>query len=231
MSDYRMGLNAIIADQVVIEPGAVIGNHVIIHERVIIRSGAVIGDHVILGYSEQRLPEQENAWTEIGSESRIRSGAVIYWGVRLGNHCAVGHGTVIRERSQLGHHTYIGSLVTMEGDTVVGNYVGINAGTHITKYTEIGDYTFFGPMVISTNDNQMNHRRAGHGTNLKGFTTGKYVRIAGGATLLPGITLGEGSIVGAGSVVTRDVPPYKVVIGAPARVVKDALSDPVITKN
>jgi len=68
----------------------------------------------------------------------------------------------------------------------------------------------------------MTHRRAGHGQNLIGFTTEKYVRIAINVTVLPGVRFGEGCLVGAGSVVTKDVPPYKVVMGVPARVVKEA---------
>jgi acetyltransferase-like isoleucine patch superfamily enzyme len=74
----------------------------------------------------------------------------------------------------------------------------------------------------------MTHRRSGHGSNLIGFTTEKYVRIAIGVVTLPGVRFGEGCIVGAGSLVTRDVPPYKVVMGAPAKVVKDAPRDEII---
>ena len=134
----------------------------------------------------------------------------------------VGHNAVIREKTIIGHDTYIGSLTAIEGDTKVGNYVGIQTQCYITKFCDIGDYTFIAPIFVGANDQAMSHRRAAHGQNLIGFTTEKYVRIAVGVTVLPGVRFGEGCIVGAGSVVTKDVPAYKVVMGVPARVVRDA---------
>ena len=134
----------------------------------------------------------------------------------------VGHNTIIRERTVIGHDTYIGSLTAIEGDTTIGNYVGIHSQCHITKWCNIGDYTFIAPMFVGANDPVMTHMREGHGEGNIGFTTEKYVRIAVGVTVLPGVRFGEGCIVGVGSVVTKDVPAYKVIMGVPARVIRDA---------
>jgi acetyltransferase-like isoleucine patch superfamily enzyme len=197
----------------------------------VIRKGATIGDNVIIGYREIKPSQDVTAKpivTEIGQGVRIRSGSVIYWGTRIGTNSMVGHNTVIRENIIIGHDTYVGSLTMMEGDTKIGNYVGINAQCHITKFCDIGDYTFIAPIFVGANDQAMSYRRRAHGQNLVGFTTEKYVRIAIGVTVLPGVRFGEGCIVAAGSVVTKDVPPYKVVMGVPARVVKDAPKEEVV---
>ncbi len=230
MSTFQCGENVRIGQNVIIEEGVVLGNNITIYDHTIIRKGAIIGDNVIIGYREFKSEEKpaKELLTEIGENVKVRSGTVIYWGTRIGNNSSVGHNAVIRERTIIGHDTYIGSLTAFEGDTKVGNYVGIHTQCHITKFCDIGDYTFIAPLFVGANDQAMAHRRAGHGQNLVGFTTEKYVRIAVGVTVLPGVRFGEGCIVGAGSVVTKDVPPYTVVMGVPARVVKEAPRESVV---
>jgi acetyltransferase-like isoleucine patch superfamily enzyme len=223
--NVKLGMNVEIGDNVNIEDGVSLGNNISLWHDVVIRKGAIIGDNVIIGYKDIKQDQDtraETTVTDIGESARIRSGSVIYWGTKIGSNTAVGHNTVIRENTIIGHDTYIGSLTMIEGDTKIGNFVGINSQCHITRLCDIGDYTFIAPIFASSNDQAMSHMRANHGQNLIGFTTEKYVRIAVGVTVLPGVSFGEGCIVAAGSVVTRDVPPYKVVMGVPAKVVKDA---------
>ncbi|MFC1908881.1 DapH/DapD/GlmU-related protein [Chloroflexota bacterium] len=226
-----MGKNVEFGSNVTIEDGVLLGNHVSLGDNVVVKKGAIIGDNVIVGYRDSQ-PEQdtpaETMVTEVGEKVKVRSGSVIYYGTIIGSNSMVGHNTVIRENTIIGHDTYIGSLTAIEGDTKIGNYVGIHTQCHITKFCDIGDYTFIAPLFVGANDPSMSHRRVAHGQNLAGFITEKYVRIAVGVTVLPGVHFGEGCIVGAGSVVTRDVPPYKVVMGVPARVVKDAPREEVI---
>jgi len=223
-----------VGNNAIIENGVSLGNNVSLGDNVTIKKGAIIGDNVIIGYKDSK-PGKNNEGkvlaTEIGENVKIRSGSVIYHGTKIGNNSMVGHNTVIRENTTIGHDTYIGSLVMFEGDTNVGNYVGINAQVHITKFCSIGDYTFISPLFIGANDQAMSYRRAGHGQNLVGFTTEQYVRIGAGVTVLPGIHFGEGCIVGAGSVVTKDVPPYKLVMGVPARVIRDAPRDEIVHRD
>lgn len=215
---------------VIIEEGAVLGHNVTIYDHAVIRKGAVIGDNAIVGYREFTASERpaEELLTEIGENVKIRSGAVIYWGCRIGHDSSVGHNAILRERTIIGQHTYIGALTAFEGDTQVGDYVGLNAQCHITKFSDIGDYTFIAPLFSCANDQSIAYKRSGHGRNLTGLTTGKYVRVAIGVTVLPGVRLGEGSIIGAGSVVTRDVPPYKLVLGVPARIVREAPKEDIV---
>lgn len=223
----EFGSHVQVGRNVTIEDDVMLGDNVTIVDNVLIKKGAIIGNNVIIGYEDvrpwQATPYSPNSpLTEIGENVKIRSGTVIYWGTRIGSNSMVGHNTIIREKTIIGHDTYIGSLTAIEGDTKIGNYVGIHTQCHITKFCDIGDYTFIAPLFVGANDQAMTHKREGHGTNLIGFTTEKYVRIAVGVTVLPGVRFGEGCIVGAGSVVTKDVPAYKVVMGAPARVVRDA---------
>lgn len=222
--DVRIGHNVTIEDDVLL------GNNLSLGDNVVIRQGAIIGDNVIIGYRDIKPGGTSKAGslaTEIGQNVTVRSGSVIYYGTKIGDDSMVGHNAVIRENTIIGHDTYIGSLTAIEGDTKIGNYVGIHTQCHITKLCDIGDYTFIAPLFVGANDQTMAHRRARHGQDLVGFVTEKFVRIAVNVTALPGVRFGEGCIVGAGSVVTKDVPPYKVVVGVPARVVKDAPRDEI----
>jgi len=227
----QTGRNIKLGKNVTIDDDVLLGNNISIKDNVVIRRGAIIGDNVIIGYRDTEGDSDasvEPSITEIGENAKVRSGSVLYWGTRIGNDSMVGHNAVIRENTIIGHHTYIGTLTAIEGDTKIGNYVGIQTQCYITKFCNIGDYTFIAPLFCGANDQAMSHRRARHGQNLIGFTTEKYVRIAVGVTVLPGVHFGEGCIVGAGSVVTKNVPPYKVVMGVPARVVRDVPKEDVV---
>lgn len=195
---------------------------VIVYPNIIVHEGAKLGANAQIGYFEGEPPD---SLTELGKNTNVRSGAILYHDVILGENSSVGHNSVIRDGVVVGKNTYIGALVMMEGETVVGDFVGLNAQCHITRHSEIGDYTFFGPNVVSMNDNKITYKREGHGKNMLGFTTERNVRIAGGVLLLPGVVLKEGSFIGAGSLVTKDVKPYAVMLGRPAReVVKEKLN-------
>ena len=224
MAAYQGGENVRIGKNVAIAEDVILGSNITIYDYVTIKKGAIIGDNVIIGYREFKPDEKSppELIVKIGEKVKIRSGTVIYWGTHIGNNSSIGHNAVIREKTIIGHDTYVGSLTSVEGDTKIGNYVGIQTQCYITKYCDLGDYTFIGPCFAGANDQAMTHRRAGHGQNLIGFTTEKYVRIAINVTVLPGVRFGEGCLVGAGSVVTKDVPPYKVVMGVPAKIVKKA---------
>ena len=212
----------------VIEEGAHVGKNAIFGANVWVKKGAFIGDNVIIGYSEPKTKDCDNSEiprTTVEEDARVRSGTVIYAGCSIGQRSSIGHNTVVRDNTHIGHDTYIGSLVSIEGETVIGNFVGIQTQCYITRFCRIDDYTFIAPRFAGANDPFMTHRRSGHGKALKGFTTDKYVRIGINVTALPGVHFGEGSIVGAGSLVTKDVPPYKIVYGSPARIIREAPRD------
>ncbi len=137
---------------------------------------------------------------EIGPHANVRAFTVIYAGSRIGSHLETGHGAVIREENKIGDH-------------LSSNNVRIHTGVYIAQFTTIEDDVFFAPGVMIANDRHPICRECMQGPTIK-----RGARIGINATLLPGVVIGEGALVGAASVVTRDVPPGMVVAGNPARV-------------
>ena len=118
---------------------------------------------------------------------------------------------------EIGDNTKIDAFVYIEGGVKIGNNVKIRPFTFICDGVTIGDDVFIGPNVTFTNDK--NPRVRGEWKLLKTIVK-KGASIGAGATILPGVTIGEYSLVGAGAVVTKDVPPRSIVTGNPAKVVR-----------
>jgi len=116
----------------------------------------------------------------------------------------------------------------VENDTKLGDRVKVQANAYLTAYMTIEDDVFIAPCVMTTNDNFMGRTERRHSL-IKGPTIRRGARVGGGATLLPGIEVGEEAFVGAGAVVLADVPPGKVVVGVPARVIRDVPDDELLT--
>lgn len=151
---------------------------------------------------------------EIGPHAIIRAFTVIYAGSRIGAHLETGHGVVIREENQVGDHLSIWNNSTIDYGCVVGNGVRIHAGVYVAQFTVIEDDVFLAPGVMIANDRHPICREC-----MKGPTIKRGARVGINSTLLPEVVIGEGALVGAGAVVTKDVPPGTVVVGNPARVV------------
>lgn len=193
----------------------------------------LVPDWVEVGEATRVAPEAvfvavEGKSTIVGKRCKIDAGAVIYAGVTIGNDVIVGHHAVIRTGTSIGNHTIISNLVMIEGNARIGSHVNITAQCHITQFSDIEDYVFLGPMVVTTNDRRMAYRRKGHGENLRGVTMKYGARIGANVTVLPAITIGREAIVGAGAVVTKDVPDFATVYGVPARVVGRVKGDELV---
>jgi acetyltransferase-like isoleucine patch superfamily enzyme len=119
----------------------------------------------------------------------------------------------------IGADCTVGSYVDIEGDVVIGNHVSLQSGCYFTRGVVIEDDVFCGPRVVTMNDKRITHRRSHLPFVRQAPRIGRAARVGGGSVLLPGVTIGENAFVGAGSVVTRDVPPAVIVAGNPARVV------------
>lgn len=188
-----------------------------IHRGVELGEDVAIEPFCIIGASPRGHSEGELI-TVIGSQAIIRSHTVIYAGNRIGGHFQTGNKVNIRELNQIGDHVSIGTLTVVEHHIEIGNRVRIHSQAFIPEFTVIEEGAWIGPNVVMTNAKYP--LSPGVKENLKGPQIKKGAKIGANATLLPGVVIGENAIVGAGSVVVRDVPAGAVVAGNPAKVIK-----------
>jgi len=210
---------------------AYIGKDVVIHDFVTIYPNVVIEDNVeifecaVIGKPPKgtkaiaRDVSGKSGTTRIGKDCVISPHTVIYSDVELGESTLVGDGASIREQCRIGKLCIIGRNVTVYYNTVIGDFTKIMDSTNITGNAKIGSHVFISTLVATTNDNEIG--LLGYGDHVVGPTIGDNVAIGAGANILPAVNIGYGAIVGAGAVVTKDVPPKKLVMGIPARVVRD----------
>ena len=225
-----IGRNAIILENVQIGEDSYVGHNVIIHKDTKIGKNAYIDDGVVLGriarsgsFSKRKV--KSGGALNIGDNCVIGVNAVVYAGVIIGNDVLIGDLASVRENNVIGNNVIIGRLVMVEYFTKIGSNVKIQTGTHITGDSVIEDWVFFGDEVSTANDNSMGRKSA---DTQKGFYAKRGARIGSNATLLPGVIIGENSIVAAGAVVTKDVPDKKIVMGVPAKVIRDVPDNEII---
>jgi acetyltransferase-like isoleucine patch superfamily enzyme len=178
-------------------------------------TGSQIFEPVTLGFpSRDKMGQNGFTGTIIGKNAIIRSGTIIYCDVTIGDHFQSGHNVMIREKTTIGNRVAIGTSAVIEGNTIIGDEVSLQSMVYIPTDTVIGNNVFIGPNTVLTNDRYPPTRIGG----LKGPQIHAGAAIGANATLLPGVSIGEGALVAAGAIVTRDVPAYMLAIGAPARI-------------
>lgn len=190
-------------------------------------------DHSVqIGYKKITIPRFKvfNKKVVISDGVIIRDGTIIYIGCQIGNKTMIGHYVIIREVTKIGAHCRIGHHVVFEGATEVGDHTAIHSQCHITSYTKIGSYVLMGPMTVTTNDPVMGHERKNIEVSPKGPIILDGARIAAGCVILPGITIGMEAMIGAGSLVTKDIPDYAIAYGRPAKVM-GRIPDNALLKN
>lgn len=165
---------------------------------------------VLLGYPPDR--GHARGPLILGPRSRVRSGSVIYAGTAIGADLQTGHNVLIREENRIGDGLQIWSHSVIDYGCVLGNRVLIHCQVYVCQFSTIEDEVFLGPGARLANDRYPVDKGKLVGPVLK-----RGARIGMNATILPGIVVGEGALVGAGSVVTRDVPAGAIVKGNPAR--------------
>jgi acetyltransferase-like isoleucine patch superfamily enzyme len=190
----------------------------IIRANVFFGAEPTIEDFCLVGVPPRGMADGELA-TRIGAHAVIRSHAVIYAGNVIGDHFQTGNKVNIRESNRIGHHVSIGTLSVVEHHVEIADNVRIHTQVFIPEYSVLEEGCWIGPNVVFTNAKYP--LSAGVKDSLAGPIIRKGAKIGANVTLLPGVVVGEGALVGAGSVVVRDVPAGAVVVGNPARVVGD----------
>ena len=199
-----------------------IGAGVVIHGAVAVASGAVIQDGAVLGKpptlaAHSTASRQAPAPLQIGEGAAICAQAIVFAGASIGPGAIVGDQAFVRERAQIGARSVVGRGSGVDNDVRVGERVRIQTGVYLTAYSVVEDDVFIGPTASTYNDDTMSRHDSSY--ELRGCTLRRACRIGGGAKLRPGIEVGDEAFVAMGSVVTRNVPPRRVVRGVPARVV------------
>lgn len=218
--------------EVVIGHGARIGRFCRVGPGVRLGAGTVIGDHVILGHpSKAELTGEDvsaaasrvhdklvrEAWTIIGADAVVRSHSVVYSHVVIGDHFRGGHGVVIREHTRLGDGCVFGTYASCDGYTAVGDHAHVGQYVMLAQAATIGRGVFVGGHTTFS-DNRWIVRDPGE--DLFGALIGDGARVGLSCVILPSVRIGADAMVGAGSVVTRDIPAGALAVGNPAHVVR-----------
>lgn len=237
MSNYisdkvKLGKKITFDKNIVIEDEVSIGDNCCIGYNVVIRKGSTIGnnvridDNAIIGKYPMRASlsifkeDSSLCPTKIGNNCLIGANTVIYIGSSISNNVLIADLVSIRENTSIGEYTIVGRGATVENYVKIGKRCKLESECYITAYSEIEDYVFIAPGVVTSNDNYLG-RTEERFKHFKGITVKKGGRIGANAVILPGKTIGEDALIAAGSVVTKDVPPRKIVMGSPARIIRD----------
>jgi acetyltransferase-like isoleucine patch superfamily enzyme len=222
--NFSIGHNSIVLEEVNIGKDVRIGHNVVIHPFTRISDNVTILDNAVVGkqpsnISTLTIKVENEPPCEIGEGSIIGTSAIIYAGTKIGKNCFIADLASIRERCIIKDHAIIGRVVTIEYDTIVGEYSRIMTHSQMTGNMIIEDHVFIGGAVASTNDKYMTSGK------WKGPLIKSGARIGANSTIIGGNTIGKEAVIGAGAVVTSDIPDYKIALGVPARVVKDVPLD------
>jgi acetyltransferase-like isoleucine patch superfamily enzyme len=190
----------------------------IVHPNSVLGSGAIVEPYVVLGLPPRGRRDGELELV-IGDDAHIRSHTVIYAGNVIGRRLQTGHGVLIRESNQIGDDVSVGSHSIVEHHVRIGDAVRIHSNVFIPEFSVLETGAWVGPNVVLTN--AVYPLGAGVKEGLHGPILREGAKIGANATLLPGVVIGRDALVGAGAVVVADVPDGKVVVGNPARIVRD----------
>jgi acetyltransferase-like isoleucine patch superfamily enzyme len=203
----------LIADTAIVYPGTIVPDDCAILDY------AVVGKQPTLS-PRSTAKREELPPLELGAGVIVSTGAIVFAGTKVGAHVIVGDQACIRERCELGDGVIVGRGSLVENDTTIGERTKIQAMAYVTAYSTVEDDVFIAPCVQTSNDNFMGRTERRHALR-RGPTVRRGARIGAGAVLCPGVEIGEEAFVGAGAVVVKDVPPRVVVVGNPARILRE----------
>ncbi|MCW2943497.1 MAG: acyltransferase family protein [Actinoallomurus sp.] len=206
-----------------IAAGCRIGAHAVIYGGVRLGEGARVEEGVIVGkpetgYAVGHIYPGAGADTVIEPQATLRSGAIVYAGVQVGAATLVGHQTLLRSFVTVGADTQLGHNLTVERATRIGDGVRCSPGSHLTSSCVLADRVFLGAGVRTINDRELIWRETDRQPELEPPRFEYGAKVGSGSTILAGVVIGEHALVGAGAVVTSDVPAGATAYGVPARV-------------
>lgn len=218
----KFGHHIVVSANVSIGDDCQVGHGVVLHPDSTIGDQVRIDDHVVVGKWPLRAvnsilkPTQQLDPAVVSNRCMIGTHATVYRGATLNQAILVADQATIRERVTIGEFTIVGRGVVVENDCTVGRYCKLETESYITAYSTLEDRVFIAPQVATSNDNFVG-RTEERFQHFKGVTVKRGGRIGVGSVILPGKTIGEDGLVAAGSVVSKDVPAGKIVLGQPAR--------------
>jgi len=223
-----MRFEAYVDDEAKIGDNVSIGRFAEILSGSVIGSNCVIGSHCIIGHpSKLELQKADfsaaspkisdlivkEPVTKIGERSIIRSGSIIYKHVVVGKNLRTGHSALIREHVTIGDNCIVGTQAILDGYIKVGSGSMIQSQCYVSQSVRIGNGVFIAPGCVF-----VDNKKIILGQGLNGATIEDYVRISAGTKVLPGVTIGKYALIGAGAVVTKDIPPKALAYGVPAEI-------------
>jgi acetyltransferase-like isoleucine patch superfamily enzyme len=211
-----LGADTFLGNSVTLYPG------VAIDPGCVVLDGAVVGRIPISNATTTRPISSQFGTVTIGSGSIIGANSVLYTNIQLGEQVLIGDLASIREGCVVGDRAIIGRSVMMLYNCTVGAFSRVQDQAHLVGDMQIEEHVFIGMQVVTTNDNDVYLRRYGLAspTVVRGPAIRRFAAVGAGATILPGVEIGEGALVAAGAVVTKDVEPWTIVAGVPARVMR-----------
>jgi acetyltransferase-like isoleucine patch superfamily enzyme len=209
------------------------GANVVVHDGVVIGDGVTVQDGVILGKPAVLAPTSAASGSASGTlvieaGAAICAQAIVFAGAHIGAGAIIGDQAYVRERATIGAGSVVGRGSAIDNDVTIGERVRIQTNVYVTAFSIVEDDVFLGPCAMTTNDDTMNRNTPGY--ELRGATLRRACRIGGGAVLVPGVEVGEEAFVAAGAVVTANVPPRAVVMGVPARVVREVPDEELVER-
>ena len=220
----KFGNNVVIGHNCIIEDDVVIGDNAYIDSNTVIRSGVKIGSNAFIGsncvigeyWMDFCIDRETHIHSlSIGDDALIRSGSIIYSGSKIGDHFQTGHQVTIREKAEIGDNVSIGTLSDIQGNCKIGNYVRLHSNVHIGQLSVIDDFVWIFPYVVLTND------PTPPSENFVGVHIHSFAIVATASIIMPGLDIGQDSLIGAGAIVTKSVEPYAVAVGNPAKSISD----------
>ena len=227
--ETHVGPGARIIGAVKTSRGAFIDANATLYGPLAVGKRTYIGPNCVIGFpAANELKEltrshriKRKKTTTLGDNCTLRAGTMLYSDVRVADEVAFGHNVLVRENVTIGPQTKIGTNVVIDGSTRIGAKVSIQTGVYICTYSVVEDGVFLGPCCVFTNDKYVVQKPF----KLIGPTVKKGASIGANALLFPGVTVGEGAVVGSQAMVNSDVPARTIFVGLPARKLRDVPDD------